>query len=120
MADSEQCTVATNWWGIDIVMNDTLTKAIENGTIASGALAALITGAFTTAGVMTGGVAAVIGAAFGAAFVIKIAELQIINNGSGVHWPISWVQMGPLLMSTAGGPTALTAAILVFLHPIRN
>jgi len=119
-AERERITVSKRWWGIDIVMNDKLTQDVIAGVEGGGALAAGITSAFATASVITGGAAAVIGVALAAIFAAKVFEIKVIDNGKGVHWPISWPQWAALIGSAPAGPTAIVAVAMVVLHPLRN
>lgn len=116
----EQITVETHWYGITFVMNEKLTQDIINGTTAGGVLSGLIVSALGLAGVMTGGIATVVGGVVATVFAAKIAEMKIIDNGNGLYWPITWPQWAVLMASVAGGPTAILAAAMVVLHPLRN
>jgi hypothetical protein len=119
-AGGEQISAHTKWWGVDIVMNEKLTQDVIAGVTAGGPLAGAIAAALSAAGAVTGGVATAIGAAFAAVFALKVAEIKIIDNGGGVHWPISWVQWAALVAAVPGGPAAITAAAMAFIHPVRN
>jgi hypothetical protein len=119
-AGGEQIRVSAKWWGIDFVMNEKLTQDIISGVTAGGPLAGAIAAALGAAGVVTGGIATAIGAAFAAVFALKAAEIKIIDNGNGVHWPVSWVQWAALLAAVPGGPAVITAAAMAFIHPVRN
>lgn len=116
----EQCTVEAYWWGIDIVCNEKLTSDIINGSIATGVLGGSIAAAFGVAGIITGGAATVIGAALASAFALKVYEMQLVDDGNGVYWPISWLQWAGVLVAVAGGPVGITAALMVYIHPVRN
>lgn len=118
--DSEQISIEKNWWGFSIVMNEKLTQDVINGVIASGPLATAIAAAMGAAGVVTGGIATAIGAAFAAAFALKTAEIKMIDNGNGVKIPVTWIQLAAVLASVPTGPAGIIAAIMVFIHPIRN
>ncbi len=120
IAESEHMEVKVDWWGVDFIMNEKLTQDIIAGTETTGALASIIAGALGAAGVVTAGIATALGAGLAAAFIVKIAEISIINNGHGVHFPISWLQWGPLILSVPSGPGGITVASLVFIHPVRN
>jgi hypothetical protein len=117
---AEHLTVQTHWWGFDINCNEKLTQDIISGTIASGPLATAIASALATAGVVTGGIATMIGAAFAAAFALKAAEIKLVDNGNGVHFPITWLQLAPVVSAIPSGPAGLITAIMVFIHPVRN
>jgi hypothetical protein len=113
------CTIETNWWGFDIIMDEDLTNDFAIGTGSAGSLGPILAGALVSAGVVTGGAATVIGTAFAAAIGAKAAEIKIIDNGAGVHWPVTWAQLAPLVV-TVGFPPTLTVMILVFIHPFAN
>lgn len=119
MADAESFTITTNWWGFDMVMNEKLTQDIIAGTTAAPALSGLIVAAFGFAGILTGGLATLIGGAFAAGFAAKTFEMKLVDNGNGVHWPVTWFQLGGLVASTAGGIPGITAGLLLWLHPFR-
>jgi hypothetical protein len=116
----EQVSVDTYWWGIDIVCNEKLTSDIINGSIATGVLGGSIAAAFGVAGIITGGAATVIGAALASAFALKVYEMQLVDDGNGVYWPISWLQWAGVIVAAAGGPVGVTAALMVYIHPVRN
>jgi len=116
----EQLTVEVHWYGITFTMNEKLTQDIINGTTAGGVLSGLVVSALGLAGVMTGGIATVVGGIVASVFALKIAEMKIIDNGSGLYWPITWPQWAILLASVPGGPTTMLAAAMVALHPLRN
>ncbi len=118
--ESEKVSASIHWWGVDITMNEKLTQDIIAGIAGVGPLGGLVAGAFGAAGLITGGVATVIGAGFAAICALKIAEMKIIDNGNGVHWPISWAQWALLIAAVPGGPGAIVVAGLVFIHPVRN
>ena len=118
--ESEKVTIGRHWWGFNIKCNEKLTQDIIEGTVASGTLGTAIAAAFGAAGIVTGGVATAIGAAFAAAFVLKVAEIKIINNGKGVHFPVTWLQLAPVLLAVPTGPSGIVVAIMVFIHPVRN
>jgi len=120
LSSGEQVSASAHWWGVDIVMNQKLTQDIIDGLTGGGALAGAITSALGAAGIITGGIATVIGAAIAGIVALKIAEIKIVNNGKGVHWPITWVQWAALLAAVPGGPAAVIAAGLIFIHPVRN
>jgi hypothetical protein len=113
-------SVESYWWGVDIEMNEEITQGIITGMIPAGTLGPLIASALATAGIMAGPLAALIGAAFATVFALKAAEIKLVNGGKGVHWPISWLQWGAVIAAIPGGPTAIVAAIVIFIHPIRN
>lgn len=115
-----QCTVESHWWGIEIVMNEDLTQAIATGAIVGPPLATLVSGALVAAGIISGGVAAVIGGAFATALALKIVQIKLTDQGEGVYWPISWLQMAAVTAAVPGGVATVVAAILVFLHPVPN
>ncbi|TXF87758.1 hypothetical protein FUA23_17665 [Neolewinella aurantiaca] len=119
-ATGEQISASVHWWGVDIVMNEKLTDDIINGITGGGAVGSAIAAAFGAAGVVTGGVATAIGAAIGAIVALKIAEIKIVNNGSGVHWPITWPQWALLLAALPAGPAGIITAGMAFIHPLRN
>jgi hypothetical protein len=119
-ASGEQISAETHWWGVDIITNEKLTEDIINGTVTAGALGGSIAAAFGVAGILTGGLATAIGAGLAVAFALKVYEMQLINAGNGVHWPISWVQWAGLLAGAAGGPVGITAAAMLWIHPGRN
>lgn len=116
----ERVTVELKWWGIDINMNNAFTENVVHGITGAGGVAGVVAAALGAAGVVTGGVATVIGAGLAAIFGIKIAQINITNNGKGVHWPISWAQWGAILASAPGGPGAIVAAGALVIHPLRN
>lgn len=116
----EKIDATTHWWGFDIVMNEKLTQDIIDGTVGVGTLGPLVAAALGAAGIVTGGVATLIGAACAAAFGLKVAEIKIVNNGKGVHWPITWLQWAAVLAAVPSGPGGLIAAIMLFIHPVRN
>lgn len=117
---SEECSVETYWWGFDIKMNDKLTDDICTGTISAGALGTTIATALTAGSIITGPIGAAIAAGFATAFGLKVAEIKIVNNGNGVHWPVSWPQLGLVVASVSMGPLSVLAAVLAFIHPGRN
>ena len=51
---------------------------------------------------------------------LKIAQINMANNGKGVHWPITWAQWGVILASAPGGPGAIVIASAAVIHPLRN
>lgn len=118
--ESESVTVSKFWWGIDIKCNEKLTEDIITATATAGPIGTAIAAALVGAGVFTGGIATAIGAAFAAAFALKVAEIKIVNNGEGVHFPITWLQMAPVIMQIPMGPVAIIGAIMIFIHPVRN
>jgi len=118
--DTEQCSVNVSWWGYDIVMNNKLTDDVTSGTIATGTLGTIIATALSAGGVVTGPIGAALAAGFAAAFGIKVLEIKVVNNGSGVHFPVSWIQQGLVVAAISTGPLGVVAAILAFIHPLRN
>ncbi|CUS05971.1 protein of unknown function [Candidatus Promineifilum breve] len=119
MADAESITITTNWWGFDMVMNEKLTQDIISGTETTGVLTGAIVTAFAYAGILTGGLASIIGGAFAVAFAAKVFEIKLVDNGNGVHWPITWPQLGLLLASTGGGIPGVVLGMMGWLHPFR-
>lgn len=119
-ANGYQLDVQLKWWGIDLVMNETLTQAIATGAILGGPLASLIASAIAASGLVAAPVAAVIGAAIGTAIAAKIVEIKLVSQGNGVHWPITWPQWAPVIGAVPYGPAAVLAALLVFIHPLAN
>lgn len=117
---SEKVTVNTHWWGFDINCNEKLTQDIVDGAIASGPLASAIAAALAAAGVVSGGIATVIGAAFAAAFALKVAEIKVVDNGKGVHFPVTWLQLAAVTAALPAGPAGIIVAIMAFIHPVRN
>jgi len=117
---AEQATVQLHWWGIEIDTNEAMTQNIVNGTTATGTVGGFIAAALGAAGVVTGGAATVIGAGLAAIFAIKIAQINIVNNGKGVRWPITWLQWAAIMASIPGGPAAIVAAGAIVIHPLRN
>jgi hypothetical protein len=116
----EEISVNSHWWGIDVVMNEKLTQDIITGLTASGALGGIIGGAIGAAGIVTGGVATVIGGAIALIIAAKTAEVKIVDNGKGVHWPISWPQWAALIAALPMGVAGIVAAGMAFIHPLRN
>ncbi len=120
VAESEHIQAEMHWWGVDIIMNEKLTQDVIQGVTGAGALAGLLGPALGALGVVTAGIAAVIAAGLAAAFALKIGEIKIIDNGNGVHWPITWVQWAALVASVPMGPAGIVTAAMVFIHPVRN
>lgn len=118
-AKGEKVTVTTHWWGVDIVMNEKLTSDITSGIAGAGSIGTLV-GSAIAAGTSVGPVGTVIGAAVGIICAAKVAQIKITDNGSGVHWPITWLQWGALVAAAPGGPASIAAAGMVFVHPVRN
>ena len=50
----------------------------------------------------------------------KIVQIKLTDQGEGVYWPISWLQMAAVTAAVPGGVATVVAAILVFLHPVPN
>jgi len=117
---SESVIIKTHWWGIDIILNNKLTTDIIDGTAATGTVTTAIVAALGVAGLLTGGAATIMGGAVAAAFALKTAELKIVNNGKGVHFPVTWPQWGTLLVALPAGVAGIIAALLLFIHPLRN
>lgn len=117
---AEQVTVKLRWWGIEIDMNNAFTENVVHGVTGAGGIAGVVAAALGAAGVVTGGVATLIGAGFAAIFGLKIAQINITNNGKGVNWPISWAQWGAILAAAPGGPGAIVIAGAAVIHPLRN
>lgn len=110
-----------HWWGIDFTMNEGLTQAVANGTIASGALTTLISSALIVGSVLTGPLVAPIAAGFTAAFILKASEIKLVDQGNGVYWPITWVQWALVLSALPiAGPPGVIAQIMLFIHPLPN
>ncbi|MFC1535419.1 hypothetical protein ACFL7M_18890 [Thermodesulfobacteriota bacterium] len=101
----ESLKVTSHWWGQNFIMNEKLTDDIVKGIEGIGAVARLICAA--------SGVGTVIAAAIATGFVLKKVEIQIVDNGKGVHWPITWAQWATIL---GGG----VSAVMLFIHPLRN
>lgn len=120
LAAGEEVSAETHWWGVDIIMNEKLTQDIIAGITTTGPVASAITAAFVSGGVITGPVGGVIAAGVAGIAALKIAEIKIVDNGSGVHWPISWLQWAILLAAVPTGPAGVLAAGAVFVHPLRN
>ncbi|MBE2258675.1 MAG: hypothetical protein H6942_00140 [Candidatus Accumulibacter sp.] len=119
-APGEVITASTHWWGVDIKMNEKMTQDIITGVTAAGPVGGAIAAALGAAGAVTGGIATAIGAGIAAVVALKVAQIKITDNGSGVHWPISWPQWAALLASVPTGPAGIAAAGVIFLHPLRN
>lgn len=117
---SEKLTVKRHWWGFDIICNEKLTQDIIDGIAFGPALATAIASALAAASVVSGGIATALGAAFGAAFELKKAEISVVDNGNGVHFPVTWPQLAAVVAAVPGGPAAVVAAIMIFIHPFRN
>jgi hypothetical protein len=120
LAAAEKISARKHWWGVDVVMNEKLTQDVIIGLEAGGPLGTLIGSALAVAGIVTGGVATLIGAAFAAILCVKKTEIKIVDNGEGVHWPISWLQWLVLLNYVPMGPAGIVAAGMVIIHPVRN
>lgn len=108
------------WWGIDVTMNEELTQAIISGLIVGAPLVSLITTSLAALEIVTAPIAAVIAAALAASFAVKVAEIKLVDEGDGVHWPISWLQWAAVVAAVPAGPAGVIAAILVFIHPLKN
>lgn len=117
---SEHISVEKHWWGIDIVMNEKLTSDITHGLTGTGPIASAVAAALGAVGVVTGGVATALGAGLAAIFAAKVAEIKIIDDGKGVHWPITWIQWAALAAAVPTGPAGIVAAGMAFIHPVRN
>lgn len=115
---SEEIKVNTKWWGLDFIMNEELTQKIITGQIASEALAGLISASLLAAGIAQP-LAVAVGAAFAAILVLKYVELRIVDNGKGVHWPITWLQWAALILPP-WDVASLTVKGAVLIHPVRN
>lgn len=121
LESSEKITITKHWWGIDIKMNEKLTQDIIDGIIGTGVVGAAIATALGATGVITSGIALIIAAGIAGVVAIKIAQIKIINNGKGVHWPITWAPQWAALIATAPtGPAAVLAEGALFLHPLEN
>ncbi len=112
--------IETNWWGINFILDEKVTQDLIAGTTGSGVVAGFVASALGAAGVITGGAATVIGAGIAAIFAIKIAQMKIVNQGKGVHFPITWLQWAGIVAALPGGPAAILAAGAVLLHPVPN
>jgi hypothetical protein len=119
-APGEHVSAELYWWGIDVICNEKMTSDIINGTVTVGVLGGALTVAFGALSFISGGAAAVIGAGLAAAFALKVYEMQLVDDGNGVYWPISWPQCAGLVASAAGGPVGLTGGAMLWLHPVRN
>lgn len=99
-------------------MNEELTQKIITGQIASDALAGLFGAALLAAGIAQP-LAVAAGAAFAAISLLKYAELRIVDNGKGVHWPITWLQWAALILPP-WDIASLTVKGAVLVHTLRN
>ncbi len=113
-------SVESHWWGVNFVLNEKVTQDLISGTEGTGVVSGFVAAALGAAGVITGGAATIIGAGIAAIFAVKIAQMRIVNNGKGVHFPITWLQWAALVAALPGGPAAILAAGAVLLHPIPN
>jgi hypothetical protein len=113
-------TVESHWWGLDLIMNEDATQAVINGSLVGPLLTSGIAAAFAAATIITPVVAGAIGAAFAAALGAKTLQMRLTDKGNGVHWPITWLQWGTLILAAPGGPPAVLAALLLFFHPLPN
>ena len=118
--DGPQLRVNKHWWGVDFIMNEELTQGIATGAIVGPPLAALVAGGLALGSVITGPVAAVVGAGFATAMAAKIVQIKLTDKGKGVHWPITWIQWAGVIAAVPGGPGGIVAALIVFIHPLRN
>lgn len=116
----DQLRVKKHWWGVDLIMNEELTQAIATGAIVGPPLAGLVSSGLAVASVVTGPVAALIGAAFATAITVKIVQIKLTDKGKGVHWPITWIQWAGVVAAVPAGPGGVVAALIAFIHPIRN
>lgn len=119
-SDGEHVNVTSAWWGIDFRMSEKLTQDIAIGAGATEGLTAALLGGLAAVNIVAGAAAGVIAAGLAIVIIEKVAEIEIVDNGSGVHWPISWPQWAGLIASVPAGPVAMAASANLFLHPVRN
>lgn len=109
----DKLSVDVRWWGIRIDLDS---DAVNDLIIGLDTLSGL--GAFISASI---GVyipqAGILAAAITAAIYVKKNEFQVANRGEGVVIPISWVQILAVTSSALGGPAAIEAAVLAWIHP---
>lgn len=117
---AEHVSVSRHWWGYDIKMSDKLTEDIIQGVTGAGAIGSLVTSAFAAAATIPPPVGPLLAGAVGTACTLKVTEIKSVNNGNGVSWPITWPQFATLVAAVPGGPPAVAAALMVFVHPVRN
>jgi hypothetical protein len=120
LAAARHVTVGTRWWGIDIRMDQQITRDFVDGITPAAALGPIIAGALVTAGALSGGIATIVGGGVSLVIAAKVAQVKITNRGKGVHWPITWLQWAGLLAVVPLGPGGWAGAAIVLFHPLRN
>lgn len=111
--------VHVKWWGIDIIMNESLSQEIANGIATAGDVAKQLADNMNTNSEEANLVDAAV-YAIAAACMEKSAEIKSADKGSGVHWPISWFQWLAVLASVPYGAPTILASVLIFIHPAPN
>jgi hypothetical protein len=102
------------WWGCDFNMNEKLTEKFAEGVGTTGEIEAAIAESAEPYG-------AAIAAGLKAAFILKKAEIELVDDGKGVHWPMTWPQWSDLVAGAgAGGPNGVQTAAMLHVHPLRN
>lgn len=86
-ASSDSVTFDVCWWGIDIIFDNDITEQIISGGMEISTLTSLIAGA--AGGTPLAAVAGIIALAIYA----KAWHIKIINEGDGVHIPLTWLQI---------------------------
>lgn len=118
-AGSSPVTVKVKWWGVDIIMDEMLTQQVAKGLLTAAQLSEQIAANMNSD---SKGAAAVQAAIYAIALACleKTAETKSADKGSGVHWPISWVQWLAVLGAFPLGPPAILVQVLIFIHPAPN
>jgi hypothetical protein len=112
-------SIETRWWGFIIVMDDNITTKIYTGGETVAGVSVIVAGSLATVGA-PGAIISVLAGGLAAATFAKSGEMKVLNNGHGVYWPITWLQLAALIGSAAGGPGPVVAAALLVIHPWPN
>lgn len=118
--DGEHFTVTKHWWGVDFRMNEKLTQDVISGATGTSALTGIIAAALAATGIVAAPIVTALGGGLAAVFLLKKAEIEIADNGHGVHWPITWLQWSLLLSAAPLGPPTIITFALAIIHPLRN
>lgn len=113
-------SMTKHWWGVDLIMDETITNKIVNGLTSAGQITGPISTLFSAYCPPLAPFATAAAAGCAAACFLKKAIIQSVDNGNGVHWPMTWPQIATIVAAIPTGPAGILSAWMVFIQPFAN
>lgn len=105
LGGEKSISLSKHWWGVELRLNNATTVGICSGTLDASAIAGFI-GAIPTL--------AIVAVPIAAGLFLKSKQMQIVNNGKGVHFNIYWPEFALFISPFS------VAEIMIGLIPRKN